>query len=420
MPNARSATASAQGSEIVAPRRRRAFGRNGAAGNGGDVRSHAAAIDRNGFRDLRIVGVSKSFGEIEALHEIDLHIESGRTLSLLGPSGCGKTTLMRIVAGLEVADSGEVHVGERLLAGDGVNVAPESRRIGLLGQERSLFPHLTVGANVAYGLGRGPDRAARVAEVLEMVDLAGYEKRMPDSLSGGQQQRVAIARALAPRPRMLLLDEPFQALDVHLRLELQTEVRALLGALGATAVIVTHDQDEAFVMGDDVAVMRDGRIRQRGKPSDVYAHPESPWVASFVGDANFIPGIGRGSVVTTPLGDLSTCCRASGKVAVLVRPSSLRLAEVQGSGEHDSRTQGRIESMRFIGDATECRVRLGDAVLLTRSDRMPTVRVGDAVTLRYDGPPAVTYPASAVADVRRRGAERRSEQTNPARAAAAR
>ena len=420
MPNARSATASAQGSEIVAPRRRRAFGRNGAAGNGGDVRSHAAAIDRNGFRDLRIVGVSKSFGEIEALHEIDLHIESGRTLSLLGPSGCGKTTLMRIVAGLEVADSGEVHVGERLLAGDGVNVAPESRRIGLLGQERSLFPHLTVGANVAYGLGRGPDRAARVAEVLEMVDLAGYEKRMPDSLSGGQQQRVAIARALAPRPRMLLLDEPFQGLDVQLRLELQTEVRALLGELGATMVIVTHDQVEAFVMGDEVAVMRDGRIRQCGMPNEVYGHPESPWVASFVGDANFIPGIGRGSVVYTPLGDLTTCCPASGKVFVLMRPSSLRLAEVRASAESDTGIRVRVEAMRFIGDATEYRVRLGGAVLFTRSDRMPTVRVGDEVSLRYDGPPAVTYPPSAVTDLRRRSSDRRNGQTDRARAAAAR
>jgi len=246
-------------------RRRLGNGRNGqTAGRG--ARVQAGAADRNGFRDLRVVEVHKSFGESKVLHGIDLSIESGRTLSLLGPSGCGKTTLMRIVSGLDVADRGEVHVGERLLAGPGVNVAPESRRIGLLGQERSLFPHLSVGGNVAYGLGRAADRGARVREVLEMVDLAGFEKRMPDSLSGGQQQRVAIARALAPRPRMLLLDEPFQALDVQLRIELQTEVRALLGALGATAVIVTHDQDEAFVMGDEVAVMQDGHIRQCGTP----------------------------------------------------------------------------------------------------------------------------------------------------------
>ena len=417
MPNASQPADAVPRPQAPVRRRRLGNGRNGQDPNGRGTRTRADAGARgqDAFRDLRVIGVSKSFGGTEALSGIDLSIESGRTVSLLGPSGSGKTTLMRIVAGLEVADTGTVYVGDRLLAGLGVNVAPESRRIGLLGQERSLFPHLSVGANVAYGLSRAPDRAARVAEVLEMVDLAGYERRMPDSLSGGQQQRVAIARALAPRPRMLLLDEPFQALDVHLRLELQTEVRALLGSLGATAVIVTHDQDEAFVMGDDVAVMRDGRIRQRGKPSEVYGHPESPWIASFVGDANFIPGIGRGSVVSTPLGDLSTCCPASGKVAVLVRPSCLRLAEAEASGERDTSTRGRVESMRFIGHATECRVRLGDAVLLTRSDRMPTVRVGDEVTLRYDGPPAVTYPASAVADLRRRGTERRTEPGIPAR-----
>ncbi len=414
MPNSRSATAGASGPEIVAPRRRRSLGRNGPAANGRDARRHAAAADRNGFRDLRIVGVSKSFGDTEVLHEIDLSIESGQTLSLLGSSGCGKTTLMRIVSGLEVADSGMIYVGDRLLAGPGVNVAAESRRIGLLGQERSLFPHLSVGANVAYGLGRAPDRADRVGEVLEMVDLAGYEKRMPDSLSGGQQQRVAIARALAPRPRMLLLDEPFQALDVHLRLELQTEVRALLGSLGATAVIVTHDQDEAFVMGDEVAVMRDGRIRQSGRPDEVYSHPASPWIASFVGDANFVPGVGHGATVATPLGDLTTCCPASGDVAVLVRPSSLSLSEVPPGGDANGAGAGRVEAMRFFGHATECRVRLGDALLLARSDRMPAVRVGDEVTVHYEGPPAVTYPASAVAELRRRGKERRTEPNGSA------
>ena len=379
------------------------------------MRGHSGAEDRNGFRDLRVVDVHKTFGGTKVLHGIDLSIESGRSLSLLGPSGCGKTTLMRIVAGLEIADSGEVHVGERLLAGPGVNVAPESRRIGLLGQERSLFPHLSVGGNVAYGLGRSPDRAARVREVLDMVDLAGFEKRMPDSLSGGQQQRVAIARALAPRPRMLLLDEPFQALDVQLRIELQAEVRALLGALGATAVIVTHDQDEAFVMGDEVAVMQQGHIRQRGTPAEVYGRPASPWVASFVGDANFVPGIGSGSTVATPLGNLATCCPVSGQVAVLVRPSHLRLAAPAAGGTREASATGQVQAMRFYGHATECRVQVGDTVFLARSDRMPSVRVGDDVALRYEGPPAVAYPASAMGGLRRNGKQRREAPASPAR-----
>ena len=293
-------------------------------------------------------------------------------------------------------------------------MAPESRRIGLLGQERSLFPHLSVGGNVAYGLGRSPDRDQRVREVLDIVDLAGFEQRMPDSLSGGQQQRVAIARALAPRPRMLLLDEPFQALDVRLRVELQTEVRALLGALGATAVIVTHDQDEAFVMGDEVAVMQQGHVRQRGTPDEVYGHPNSPWVASFVGDANFVPGVGSGSTVSTPLGTLDACCAVSGQVAVLVRPSHLRLVSPDAD-DGSAGAKGRVQTMRFSGDATECRVRLGDELLLARSDRMPSVRVGDDVALRYEGPPAVTYPASAMTALRRSGERRPEAPRGPAR-----
>ena len=375
-----------------------------------NARRANGAPDPNGFRDLRVVDIHKSFGTSKVLHGVDLSIESGRTLSLLGPSGSGKTTLMRIVSGLEVADFGEVHVGERRLAGPGVHVAPESRRIGLLGQERSLFPHLSVGANVAYGLGRSPDREMRVGEVLEMVDLAGFEKRMPDSLSGGQQQRVAIARALAPRPRMLLLDEPFQALDLQLRTELQTQVRALLSSLGATAIVVTHDQDEAFVMGDEVAIMQDGNIRQRGTPSEVYGHPSSPWVASFVGDANFVAGLGFGATVATPLGEVATCCPMTGEVAVLVRPSQLRLTELPAGGGY---AHGQVEAMRFYGHVTECRVRLGEDVLLARSDRMPGVQVGDDVAVCYDGPPAVAYPVSAMAGLRRNGKQRRESPTGP-------
>lgn len=414
MPNVRRAAAGAPPSGDPAPRGRSGLVRAGRATNGRRARATGAAPAVGDFRALRLVDVHKSFGGTPVLNWLNLSIERGRTLALLGPSGCGKTTLMRIVAGLEVADGGEVHVGERMLAGPGVNVAPEHRRIGLLGQERALFPHLTVGGNVAYGLGRSPDREARVREVLDMVDLAGFEKRMPDSLSGGQQQRVAIARALAPRPRMLLLDEPFQALDVHLRLELQAEVQTLLGTLGATAVIVTHDQDEAFVMGDEVAVMQDGHIRQRGTPGEVYGHPASPWVASFVGDANFIPGLGSGDTVATPLGNLATCCPATGKVAVLVRPSQLRLVAAAGSGEDDASATGQVQAMRFYGHTTECRVQIGDSVLLARSDRMPGVRVGDDVALHYDGPPAVAYPESAMAGLRRNGKQRRAGSGEPA------
>ena len=355
------------------------------------------------FRDLQVAAVRKSFGADEALRGADLSVDSGRTVALLGPSGCGKTTLMRIVAGLEVADAGEVRLGGRLLTGDGTHVAAEFRRIGLLGQERSLFPHLSVGANVAYGLARTPERARRVAELLDLIDLAGFEDRMPDTLSGGQQQRVALARALAPGPRVLLLDEPFQGLDSSLRLDLQREVRALLQSLGATAVIVTHDQDEAFVMGDEVAVMAGGRICQRGTPDEVYARPLTPWVAGFVGDVNFLAGTGTGAGATTTLGTVPVHGHCRGEVSVLVRPSHLRLEAPGGDG-----ATGTVEELRRLGHATECRVRLGDAVLLARSGRMPPLQVGDEVGICYDGPPTMAYGAEAMAELARNGTRRRN------------
>ena len=357
------------------------------------------------FRDLQVEAVRKSFAGTEVLRGADLAVESGRTVALLGPSGCGKTTLMRIVAGLEVADAGEVRLGGRLLTGEGTHVAPEYRRIGLLGQERSLFPHLSVGANVAYGLTRAPDRAPRMAEVLDLVDLTGFEDRMPDTLSGGQQQRVALARALAPGPRVLLLDEPFQGLDSNLRLDLQREVRALLKSLGATAVIVTHDQDEAFVMGDEVAVMAGGRICQRGTPDEVYARPLTPWVASFVGDVNFLSGIGAGAGAVTVLGTVAVHGGCTGEVSVLVRPSHLRL---EPAGGNDTTAAGTVEELRQLGHATECKVRLGDVLLLARSGRMPPLRIGDEVGICYDGPPTMAYGAAAMAELARNGTRRRN------------
>lgn len=376
-------------------------------------RDGAARRTRNGrqngghlgeFRDLQVAAVRKSFGATAALCGADLAVDSGRTVALLGPSGCGKTTLMRIVAGLETADAGEVCLGGRLLTGENTHIAPEFRRIGLLGQERSLFPHLSVGANVAYGLPRGTERDRRVAEVLDLVDLAGFEDRMPDTLSGGQQQRVALARALAPGPRVLLLDEPFQGLDSNLRLDLRREVRVLLKSLGATAVIVTHDQDEAFVMGDEVAVMAAGRICQRGTPDEVYARPLTPWVAGFVGDVNFLPGVGAGGAALTALGTVAVHGGCTGEVSVLVRPSHLRL----GAPGDGADSVGTVEEIRLLGHATECKVRLGELVLLARSGRTPPSGVGEEVGVAYDGPPTMAYSAAAMSELARNGTRRRN------------
>ena len=201
------------------------------------------------------------------LRGVDLAVPAGALVALLGPSGCGKTTLLRTVAGLERPDSGEVRVGDRVLSGPDRFVAAERRRVGMVFQDAALFPHLSVGRNVAYGLPRrAPDRGERVSEALRLVGLSGFEARMPATLSGGQLQRVAVARALAPRPSVILLDEPFSNLDAPLRAELRLEVRRLLTAIDATAVFVTHDQEEAFLVGDEVAVMGGGQVAQQGGP----------------------------------------------------------------------------------------------------------------------------------------------------------
>ncbi|HEY8473362.1 MAG TPA: ABC transporter ATP-binding protein [Natronosporangium sp.] len=274
---------------------------------------------------LTVHGVVKSYGSVTALSGVDLTVPAGVLAAVLGPSGCGKTTLLRCVAGFERLDAGEVTVGDRRVAGPGLHTPPERRRVAIVPQEGALFPHLSVAGNVAYGLGRAARRSGRVDEVLALVGLAGYGERMPHQLSGGQQQRVAVARALAPRPPLVLLDEPFSALDAGLRAELRRDVREALRADGATAVLVTHDQGEALSMADQVAVMRDGRIVQAGPPAQVYGQPADAWVADFVGEAALLPGTVHNGVVATPLGELATTGGAPGAATVLVRPEQVEV-----------------------------------------------------------------------------------------------
>ncbi|WP_117211223.1 ABC transporter ATP-binding protein [Allorhizocola rhizosphaerae] len=233
--------------------------------------------------ELEISSLTKRFGRVTALSSVDLVVEIGHLVAVLGPSGCGKTTLLRCVAGFERVDSGRIVVGGR----DVTSLPPQRRRIAVVPQEGALFPHLSVVDNVAYGLPRGSLKRAH--EVLALVGLADMGERMPHQLSGGQQQRVAVARALAPRPPVVLLDEPFSALDAALRPTLRRDIRAALRADGATALLVTHDQGEALSIADEVAVMREGRIVQTGPPTSVYAAPSDPWVAGFVGEAVWLP-----------------------------------------------------------------------------------------------------------------------------------
>jgi len=254
---------------------------------------------------LSVSGVDKSFGGTTVLRELSLDVAEGTIAAVLGPSGCGKTTLLRIIAGFEAPDAGEIRIGGRTVASHTVRVSPERRAIGFVPQEGALFPHLSVRGNVAYGLGRSGQRAARVLEVLDLVGLAHLKERMPHELSGGQQQRVAVARALAPRPALVLLDEPFSSLDAGLRTEVRDVVRTALRADGATAVLVTHDQEEALSTADLVAVMQHGRIVQAADPVTVYRAPRDLDVAAFVGDAVRVAATFAGGFADTEVGRLA-------------------------------------------------------------------------------------------------------------------
>ncbi|MCY7419213.1 MAG: ABC transporter ATP-binding protein [Chloroflexi bacterium] len=250
---------------------------------------------------LRVADLSRRFGTVVALDRVNLEVRRGETMALLGPSGSGKTTALRLMAGFDRPDSGTVELGGRFVAGVGAWVPPERRRIGFVAQDLSLFPHLDVRRNIGYGLRNMArhERDARVLELLAMVGLEGSADRMPHQLSGGMAQRVALCRAMAPRPDVVLLDEPFSSLDQVLRVQLRDEVRALLRRAGQTAVVVTHDQQEALAMADRVAVMRAGHIEQVDAPEVVHARPATPWVARFLGAGTLVPTtIGNGLAVT--------------------------------------------------------------------------------------------------------------------------
>ena len=274
--------------------------------------------------DILLQGVTKSFGEVRAVDGVDLAVPHGAICALLGPSGCGKTTLLRLVAGFERPDAGAIRIGSEEVAGPAKDVPAERRHVGMVFQDYALFPHLDVAANVGYGLDR-VGRADRVAEVLALVGLEGLGNRHVHGMSGGQQQRVALARALAPEPRVILLDEPFSNLDAGLRDRLRREMREILGRAGVTALFVTHDQDEALSIADTVAVMRDGRIMQRGTPEEVYTRPSTGWVADFLGEALRFRGASRAGRVEFELATLPIDPGFEGPVEVLVRPESIGL-----------------------------------------------------------------------------------------------
>ena len=272
--------------------------------------------------------VSLRFDELVAVNDVSLEIERGEIVSLLGPSGSGKSSLLRLVAGIERPTSGRVRIEGTEVAGPDRFTEPERRRVGMVFQDYALFPHMTVRANIAYGLNRlsRDDRQHRLDEVLRMTGLESYGSRHPHELSGGQQQRVAIARAIAPRPSVMLLDEPFSNLDVEMRGQLRAEVLDLLHAAGVTVILVTHDQDEAFVVADTIAVMNHGRIHQVGNAEELYYRPDTRFVAQFVGVANFIAAESRDGTLATALGSFDAPA-ANGHAQVLLRPEQIEVSD---------------------------------------------------------------------------------------------
>ena len=326
---------------------------------------------------ISVDGLRVSFGAVEVLRGVSCSVTAGSLLAVLGPSGCGKTTLLRAVAGFVRPSAGVVSVGSRVLVGPGTFVPPHLRRVAVVPQEGALFPHLTVAANVGFGLPRDERRSgARVAELLALAGLDGLGERMQHELSGGQQQRVAVARALAPAPDVVLLDEPFSALDAALRASLRADVRGLLRAAGTTAVLVTHDQEEALSVADTVAVMREGVIVQQGSPPEVYERPADLDVATFLGAANVLPGVASGSAVSCLLGSLATAAPASGPVRVLVRPEHV----VVGSAG----VEGVVVDRHYYGHDAMLVVRVSGSDVLVRTSG--PVAVGDAVRLAHPGP----------------------------------
>jgi iron(III) transport system ATP-binding protein len=299
---------------------------------------------------LEVNGLAKSFHANTVLHDIDLDLQPGTTTAVVGSSGCGKTTLLRLIAGFETPDAGTITIAGRQVASPESAVAPHRRGVGYVAQDGALFPHLTVGQNIAYGL-RGTTRSevrARVSELLETVSLdASYASRRPHQLSGGQQQRVALARALARHPVLMLLDEPFSALDTGLRASTRKAVAGLLTDAGVTTLLVTHDQEEALSIADQVAVMRDGRFTQVGSPEQVYRQPTDRFTAEFLGDCISLPCTVTSGVADCVLGRIPVQGSADGPATLVLRPEQLVATVVSDSERLDG--VGTVIATEFLG-----------------------------------------------------------------------
>lgn len=323
---------------------------------------------------LQVQSLSRAFAGRSVVSEVSLTVAAGQVMCLLGPSGCGKSTTLRMIAGVETPDSGQILIDGEPVFGAGVNLPPEARGVGLMFQDFALFPHLTVAGNVAFGL-KG-DRAAkmrRVSELLEKVNLSGFIDKHPHELSGGEQQRVALARALAPRPKVMLMDEPFSGLDNRLRDGIRDATLEVLQQEGAAVLLVTHEPDEAMRMADEIALMRAGRLVQRGAPYNIYNAPVDRAAAAFFSDINVIRGVSHGALTQTPFGAFLTPGLAEGAaVDIVIRPQHLKIDFDRGGkgplptiGDGTA-ARGVVERARFLGRESLVEFRMeGDGSTLT-------------------------------------------------------
>lgn len=356
---------------------------------------------------LMVRSLSRAFDGRAVVQDVCLSVAAGQVTCLLGPSGCGKSTTLRMIAGVERPDAGEIVIDGRPVFGPGVNLPPEARGVGLMFQDFALFPHLTVAGNVAFGLtGDKAARLARVDELLERVNLSGFGPKHPHELSGGEQQRVALARALAPRPRVMLMDEPFSGLDNRLRDGIRDATLAVLKEEGAAVLLVTHEPDEAMRMADEIALMRAGAVVQRGAPYNIYNAPVDRAAAAFFSDINVIKGFSRGALTATPFGDFLTPGHSDGApVEIVIRPQHLKIDfDRAGRGpnptaQEGAPARGTVQRARYLGRESLVEFRMDfDGSILTAS--VPGVflpRAGTALWLMIRRDRCFVFPAGGAA-----------------------
>jgi iron(III) transport system ATP-binding protein len=344
---------------------------------------------------LSVKGLWKGYGDQPVLRGVELEVAAGSLTAVLGLSGCGKTTLLRVIAGFERAERGEISLAELTLDDGRTYVPPERRSIGYVPQEGALFPHLNVAGNVGFGLSRAERHGNTVDELLEMVGISSLGGRLPHELSGGEQQRVALARALARRPQALLLDEPFSSLDASLRAHVREEVHGLLRQQGVTTVLVTHDQEEALSMADHVAVLREGRIVQQGSPAELYERPADARLAGFLGEVNLIDAEFTNGTAATALGILTLRSAPSAQTGgcgiVMVRPEQLDVSiQEDGSATPGAGLRGRVEQCRYYGHDAVLEIRAEEPALaralMARVHGAHALPVGTAVRVLAHGP----------------------------------